>query len=93
MSVLRGAAVDVGDRWAFFDDLATAAVFARTGCMSNMMPSWDLFEAAEIRAYCPAHARDELALLLGRQVYERTEMYQLINRFAVTAAADAIALS
>ncbi|MFD7311067.1 hypothetical protein [Promicromonospora sp. NPDC059942] len=93
MSVLRGAAVDVGHHWAFFDDLATAAGFARAGHMSNMAPSWDLFEAAEIRAYCQAHARDELTLLLGRQVYERAEMYQLIKRFAVSAAGDAAALS
>ncbi|MFE7503758.1 hypothetical protein [Promicromonospora sp. NPDC057488] len=85
-TVLRGAAVDVGDRWAFFDDLATAASFARAGRMSNLTPSWDLFEAAQVRAYCPEHGGEELALLLGRQVYERTELRTLANQFAATAA-------
>ncbi|WP_274998095.1 hypothetical protein, partial [Promicromonospora iranensis] len=73
--VCRGAAVDLADTWAFFDDLAPAAAFARAGRMSNMMPSWDLFEAAEVRAFCSEHHRDEVALLLGRQVYERSEIH------------------
>jgi hypothetical protein len=87
--VCRGAAVDVGDRWAFFDDLASAAGFARAGRMSNLMPSWDLFEAAEVRAFCTEHARDELALLLGRQVYDRAEIHALSAQFARSAARDA----
>ncbi|MFC8801016.1 hypothetical protein ACFT2C_25070 [Promicromonospora sp. NPDC057138] len=80
--VCRGAAVDLADRWAFFDDLTPAAAFVCAGRMSNMVPSWDLFEAAEVRAFCPEHRREEAALLLGRQVYERSEIHALVTRFA-----------
>jgi hypothetical protein len=85
--VCRGAAVDLSDRWAFFDDLAPAAAFARAGRMSNLMSSWDLFEAAEVRSYCSEHHREESALLLGRQVYERSELQAHAARFAATVAA------
>lgn len=87
--VCRGAAVDLADRWAFFDDLAPAAAFAHAGRESNMRPTWDLFEAAELRAYCSEHRREEVALLLGRQVYERSEIHTHAARFAATAAATA----
>lgn len=80
--ICRGAAVDLADRWAFFDSLAPAAAFARSGRMSNMEPSWDLFEAAEVRAFCPEHDREEAALLLGRQVHEVPEIHDLVARFA-----------
>src|SRR5688500_5710308 len=79
--ICRGAAVDLADQWAFFDDLAAAAAFVRAGRMSNMMPSWDLFEAAEVRAFCPEHDHEEAALLLGRQVHERAEIHDLVTRF------------
>ncbi len=85
--VCRGAAVDLSDRWAFFDDLAPAAAFVRAGRMSNMMSSWDLFEAAEVRAFCARHHCEEVALLLGRQVYERSEINAHAARFATTASA------
>jgi hypothetical protein len=87
--VCRGAAVDLSDRWAFFDDLAPAAAFVRAGRKSNMMSSWDLFEAAEVRAFCSEHDREEVALLLGRQVYERSEINAHAARFAATATARA----
>ncbi|WP_275002320.1 hypothetical protein [Promicromonospora iranensis] len=87
--VCRGAAVDLADTWAFFDDLAPAAAFSRAGRMSNLRPSWDLFEAAEVRAPCPEHHREEVALLLGRQVYERSEIHAHAARFAGAAAARA----
>jgi hypothetical protein len=80
--ICRGAAVDLGDGWAFFDDLAPAAAFVRAGSMSNLMASWDLFEAAEVRTFCAEHRSEEAALLLGRQVYERSEMNGLVARFA-----------
>lgn len=82
LRICRGAAVDLTDRWAFFDDLAPAAAFVRAGRMSNLMASWDLFEAAEVRAFCPEHCREEAALLLGRQVYDRSEIHGLVGRFA-----------
>jgi hypothetical protein len=85
--ICRGAAVDLSDRWAFFDDLAPAAAFVRAGRTSNMMSSWDLFEAAEVRAFCARHHREEVALLLGRQVYERAEIHAHAARFAATASA------
>jgi hypothetical protein len=84
--VCRGAAVDLSDRWAFFDDLAPAATFARAGRTSNMMSSWDLFEAAEVRAFCARHHREEAALLLGRQVYERSEIDAHAARFTAAAS-------
>lgn len=89
--VCRGAAVDLADQWAFFDDLAPAAAFVRAGRMSNMMPSWDLFEAAEVRTFCPEHDREEAALLLGRQVHERSEIDELVTGFvaSLSAVADA----
>lgn len=82
--ICRGAAVELADQWAFFDDLAPAAAFARAGRMSNMRPSWDLFEAAEARAFCPEHDREEAALLLGRQVHENAEIHALVTRFAAS---------
>jgi hypothetical protein len=85
----RGAAVDLSDRWAFFDDLPPAAAFVRAGRKSNMMSSWDLFEAAEVRAFCSEHDCEEVALLLGRQVYERSEIQAHSARFAATASARA----
>ncbi|WP_285102027.1 hypothetical protein [Promicromonospora sp. MEB111] len=87
--ICRGAAVDLTDRWAFFDDLAPATAFVRAGRLSNMMPSWDLFEAAEVRAYCPEHHREEAALLLGRQVHERSELRELVARFVASFSAGA----
>jgi hypothetical protein len=87
--VCRGAAVELSDRWAFFDDLAPAAAFVRAGRMSNLRSSWDLFEAAEVRSLCSEHHREESALLLGRQVYERSELRAHAARFAATVAARA----
>ncbi|WP_129789180.1 hypothetical protein [Promicromonospora panici] len=82
--ICRGAAVDLADQWAFFDDLAPAAAFVHAGRMSNMRASWDLFEAAEVRAFCPEHRCEEAALLLGRQVHENLEIHGLVARFAAT---------
>lgn len=79
--ICRGAAVDLADQWAFFDGLAPAATFVRSGRLSNMRPSWDLFEAAEVRSFCPEHDREETALLLGRQVHEDAEIHELVTRF------------
>ncbi|MFI2363944.1 hypothetical protein [Promicromonospora sp. NPDC019610] len=87
LSVHRGAAVDVGDGWAFFDDLAPAACFVRAGLRSNLSPSWDLFEAAEVRSWCAEHCCDELALVLGRQVYEAAEIDGFFAQFAASLAA------
>jgi hypothetical protein len=87
LRVCRGAAVDLSDRWAFFDDLAPAAAFVRAGRTSNLMSSWDLFEAAEVRAFCARHHREEVALLLGRQVYEQSEIQAHAARFAATTSA------
>jgi hypothetical protein len=87
LQVCRGAAVDLTERWAFFDDLPPAAAFVRAGRMSNMMSSWDLFEAAEVRAFCSWHHREEVALLLGRQVYERSEIQAHAARFAAMTSA------
>lgn len=86
-SVFRGAAVDIGDRWAFFDSLAPAAGFVRAGLLSNLAPSWDLFEAAEVRSYCTEHCCDELALVLGRQVYDEAEIDEFFSQFAASTAA------
>lgn len=88
VNVCRGAAVDLGDRWVFFDDLAPAAGFVRAGLRSNLMLSWDLFEAAEVRAHCPEHGRDERALLLGRELYEEPEMRRLLTSFAASPTPD-----
>lgn len=82
--ICRGAAVDLADQWAFFDELAPAAAFVHAGRMSNMSPSWDLFEAAEVRAFCPEHHCEEAALLLGRQVHENLEIHGLVARFAAS---------
>lgn len=84
--VCRGAAVDLDDRWVFFDGLAAAAAFVRAGRTSNLMPSLDLYEAAEVRAHCAEHGRPEAALLLGRQVYEPAEIDGLVARFATAVA-------
>lgn len=81
LRICRGAAVDLTDRWAFFDDLAPAAAFVRAGRTSSMSASWDLFEAAEVRAFCAEHHREEAALLLGRQVYEPSEIQDLARHF------------
>ncbi|MGI5190424.1 hypothetical protein ACQEVI_19975 [Promicromonospora sp. CA-289599] len=87
LRVCRGAAVDLSDHWAFFDDLAPAAAFVRAGRTSNLMSSWELFEAAEVRAFCARHHREEAALLLGRQVYEESEIHAHAARFTATASA------
>lgn len=87
LSVHRGAAVDIGDGWAFFDGLAPAACFVRAGLLSNLSPSWDLFEAAEVRSWCTEHCCDELALVLGRQVYEPAEIDEFFAQFATSLAA------
>ncbi|MFD7308398.1 hypothetical protein [Promicromonospora sp. NPDC059942] len=87
LSVHHGAAVDIGDGWAFFDGLAPAACFVRAGLRSNLSPSWDLFEAAEVRSWCTEHCCDELALVLGRQVYEAAEIDGFFAQFAASLAA------
>ncbi|WP_423464933.1 hypothetical protein ACO229_11080 [Promicromonospora sp. MS192] len=83
--VCRGAAVELDDRWVFFDDLAPAATFVDSGRASNL-PSLDLYEAAEVRAHCAEHGRPEAALLLGRQVYEPSEIRGLVARYAAHVA-------
>ncbi|GAA2233752.1 hypothetical protein GCM10010413_35940 [Promicromonospora sukumoe] len=87
LSVLRGAAVDVGCGWAFFDGLAPAAGFVRAGLLSNLSPSWDLFEAAEVRSWCTEHCCDEAALVLGRQVHDQDEIDGFFTQFATSLAA------
>ncbi|WP_419702940.1 hypothetical protein [Promicromonospora sp. NFX87] len=86
VQVLRGAAVEIDGLWAFFDSFPPAASFARAGRMSNLAATWELFEAAELRAFCATHQREEAALLLGRQVYERTELSQFVAEFVGSAS-------
>ncbi|MCP2266515.1 hypothetical protein ACFQHV_09080 [Promicromonospora thailandica] len=85
--ICRGAAVELDDRWVFFDGLAPAAAFVRAGRASNLRASLDLYEAAEVRARCAEHDRPEAALLLGRQIFEPAEVCDLVARFAAAAAA------